>query len=162
MSCTVPDDSEHEVSHVRLPHAGVQQRQRENGAAIHRHANEDDAARAKAIDPPAQQRGAQTQRDRSDCEAAGDGFTTPAEFGSQRLNKDREGCRQTATRIQPSRRGTPLTLHANRSSRDRIHSGRAVFRRPALWLCQLRYFREWTPRSFARARFPNASQLPLS
>src|SRR5580704_6369937 len=91
MSCTVPDDSQHEASQVKLPYSKAQQGQGGNGADVHRHANKNDAARAKTIDPAAQQRGTQAQSNGSNCEAAGDGFATPAEFRCQWLYKNREG-----------------------------------------------------------------------
>ena len=90
MSGAVSDHAQHEAGHVELPYSGAQQCQRSNAAAKHRHAGKNDAARTKAVDPPAQQRGAQTHSDGADCEAAGDGFAAPAEFRAQRLYKNRE------------------------------------------------------------------------
>ena len=51
---------------------------------------DNDTARAKAVDPPAQQRGAQTHCDGSDCEAVRDGFAAPAKFRAQRFHENRE------------------------------------------------------------------------
>jgi hypothetical protein len=57
----------------------------------YRHANQNDAARTEAIDPPAQQWGDDTQSDGGDGEATRDGLTAPAEFRGQRLHKNGEG-----------------------------------------------------------------------
>src|SRR2546423_1254687 len=68
----------------------MQQRQRSNAATKYRHTGKNDAARAKAVDPAAQQWRAQAHCDRADCEAARNGFAAPAEFCTQRFTKTRK------------------------------------------------------------------------
>src|ERR1700733_8525043 len=91
MGGAVSNQSEHEAGRVELPQSRVQQRERRDGADVDRHANYDDAARTKAIDPAAEEGREDSEGDGGDGEAGREGLAAPAEFGCERLHKNGEG-----------------------------------------------------------------------
>ena len=69
MSGAISNHAQHEAGHIELPYSGAQQCEGSNATAEHRHAGKDDAARAKTVDPLAQQRRTKTHCNGADCEA---------------------------------------------------------------------------------------------
>src|SRR5580658_3564233 len=91
MSRAVSNQSEHNASQIKLPQGGVQQCKRKNRATIHRHAGKNDAARAEAINPAAQERGDDTQSNGGEPETERNLFAVPTECRAQWFHKDVEG-----------------------------------------------------------------------
>src|SRR5215471_4115555 len=97
MRSAISDQAENEAREIELPDGRVKQGERDESAAVYGHARQDDAARAEAIDPAAEQGRDQSERDGGDGESAGDGFAGPTEFGGEGFYEDREGVNEERT-----------------------------------------------------------------
>jgi hypothetical protein len=60
MRGSVSHRAQDKTRQIELPYTKAQQRQRENGAHVYRHAGQNDSARTQAVDPSSQHRGYKT------------------------------------------------------------------------------------------------------
>src|SRR6202043_1202795 len=93
---------------------------------------QNDAAWSKPVNPSPQQRGAQSNRDRGDCETARYRLAAPDEFRAQRFHKNRKCVNEqrSKSRHHPEAR----RQHHPPSVIAKIEFAQLDFTRGALWL----------------------------